>query len=126
MKKLTLTSILSLFAASAALAATTVDKTVMGGAGDYNTRVRIPKDNKNYNIILKSPDATSEGAMFNGNSATVASLDGATNTPGTTSGAGKYPAWNFTGEMTIDINSAKAGNITALQTSLRGIWEHSQ
>ena len=116
MKKLTLTSILSLFAASAALAATTVDKTVMGGAGDYSTRVRIPKDNKNYNIILESPDATSEGAMFNGNSATVASLDGATNTPGTTSGAGKYPAWNFTGEMTIDINSAEAGNITALKT----------
>ncbi len=116
MKKLTLTSILSLFAASAALAATTVDKTVMGGAGDYSTRARIPKDNKNYNIILESPDATSEGAMFNGNGATVASLDGATNTPGTTSVAGKYPAWNFTGEMTIDINSAEAGNITALKT----------
>ena len=116
MKKLTLTSILSLFAASAALAATTVDKTVMGGAGNYSTRVPIPKDNKNYNIILESPDATLEGAMFSGNGATVASLDGATNTPGTTSGAGKYPAWNFTGDMTIDINSAEAGNVTALKT----------
>ena len=116
MKKLTLTSILSLFAASAALAATTVDKTVMGGAGDFNTRVAIPEDNKNYNIILESPDATLQGAMFKGNDATVASLDGATNTPGTTSEVGRYPAWNFTGDMTIDINSAEAGNITALKT----------
>ena len=92
MKKLTLTSILSLFAASAALAATTVDKTVMGGAGDFNTRVAIPEDNKNYNIILESPDATLQGAMFKGNDATVASLDGATNTLGTTSEVGRYPA----------------------------------
>lgn len=43
MKKVIQTSILSVFAASAALAATTVDKTVMGGAGDYTTRVPIPQ-----------------------------------------------------------------------------------
>ena len=114
MKKLTLTSILSLFAASAALAA--VDKTVMGGAGDWQTRVAIPNDNKDYNIILESPDATVEGAMFNSNGATIASLDGATNTPGTASGAGKFPVWNFTGDMTIDINSSAAGDVTALKT----------
>ena len=71
MKKLTLTSILSLFAASAALAATTVDTTVIGGSGDWNTRVSIPTDNKNYNVILDGPASTK----------TIASLDGATNTP---------------------------------------------
>lgn len=116
MKKVIQTSILSVFAASAALAATTVDKTVMGGAGDYTTRVPIPKDNPNYNIILESPAATKEGTMFSGNGATIASLDGATHTPGTVSDAGKTPAWNFSGNLTIDINSAEAGNITALKT----------
>lgn len=54
--------------------------------------------------------------MFSGNGATIASLDGATHTPGTVSDAGKTPAWNFSGNLTIDINSAEAGNITALKT----------
>ena len=116
MKKLTLTSILSLFAASAALAATTVDTTVVGGSGDFSTRVSLPTDNKNYNVILDGPASTKEGTMFRGAGATIASLDGATNTPGTVSDAGKVPAWNFTGDLTIDINSAEAGDITALTT----------
>ncbi len=115
MKKVIQTSILFVFAASAALAAT-VDITVVGGSGDYSTRVPIPKDNKNYNVILDGPETTKEGTMFKGNGATIASLDGATHTPGTVSDAGKTSAWNFTGELTIDINSAEAGGITALTT----------
>ena len=116
MKKVVQTSILFVFAASAALAATTVDITVVGGSGDFSTRVPIPKDNKNYNVILDGPAATKEGTMFSGNGATIAALDGATNTPGTVSDAGKTPAWNFAGNLTIDINSAEAGGITALTT----------
>lgn len=115
MKKVIQTSILSVFAASAALAAT-VDITVVGGSGDYSTRVPIPKDNKNYNVTLDGPETTKEGTMFSGNYATIASLDGATHTPGTVSDAGKTPAWNFAGNLTIDINSAEAGGITALTT----------
>ena len=115
MKKVIQTSILFVFAASAALAAT-VDTTVVGGSGDYSTRVPIPNDNKNYNVILDGPETTKEGTMFKGNDATIASLDGATHTPGTVSDAGITPAWNFSGNLTIDINSAEAGGITALTT----------
>ena len=54
--------------------------TVVGGGGDYLTRVAIPSGD--YNVILESPESTAyDGTMFKGNGSTITSLDAATNTP---------------------------------------------
>ena len=85
--------------------------TVVGGGGDYLTRVAIPSGD--YNVILESPESTAyDGTMFKGNGSTITSLDAATNTP-----PPEGLKWSFTGDLTIDINSDSDGNVTALNNS---------
>ena len=85
----------------------TEDKTVIGGTGNYQTRVSIPSGD--YNVILQSGGSNTEGDMFKGNGASITSLD-ASGTPGESSHA-DGPKWNLTGNLSIDVKSA--ANATA-------------
>ena len=103
-KSLLFTAIATLIGVSAFA---TTDKAVVGGYGDYKTRVALPSGD--YNVILVAPteDVTQDGTMFTANGSTITSLDGATNTAKT--------RWNFTSTLTVDINSAVEGNVDAIK-----------
>ena len=103
-KSLLFTAIATLIGVSAFA---TTDKEVVGGYGDYKTRVALPSGD--YNVILVAPteNVTQEGTMFTANGSTITSLDGATNTAKT--------RWNFTSTLTVDINSAVEGNVDAIK-----------
>ncbi|MBQ6534699.1 MAG: hypothetical protein IJI37_05965, partial [Opitutales bacterium] len=100
--------ILPAFIAASAFA--TTDYELVGGSGDYKTRVALPSGD--YNVILKAPDGetTSEGTMFKGaGSTTITSLDGYTN-PATI-------RWSFTSDVIVDIRTSAAGNVKAVDMS---------